>query len=565
LKHAGIALLSGSLLLGSLLIGSLLLPASASGEEEASCSGVRLVEVAAASGVSFLHRSGATGSKLLPETMGAGLAWLDYDGDGWQDLYLVQSGSFPPAPGEAVINRLFRNLGGRFVEVTEAAAAADPGYGQGVLAADLDGDGWVDLVVTNFGEDVILHNNGRGSFARKSVTKGLETAGWSSSAAAADADGDGDLDLYVSGYLEFDPAAPLFCGDPETGERRYCDPSLFEGARDHFFLNQGDMRWLEAGEEVGLSEAKGRGLGVLFSDLDGDRLPDIYVANDLTPNSLFQNLGEGRFSDVSLFSGAAVDRNGKPEAGMGVAMGDLDRNQRPDLVVTNFDVETNTHYANRGAMSFGDVSATSGLGPPSFNFLSFGIGVADLNLDGALDVYVANGHIFERPNRDNSEYRQRDQVLLGDGGGRFREARCAALDARATVARGLALADYDSDGDIDVALQENNGPAALLRNDAASAPWLGVRLVGVGANSEAVGALVRLETSAGEHIRWVLAGDSYQSSSERRVLFNLGVDNQGVDERPIRLEVTWPSGRRTALGVNRSGSYLTLAEVAARD
>jgi hypothetical protein len=545
----------------ALLIGSLFLPALAVGQEEATCSGVDLVEVAVASGVNFLHRSGATGGKLLPETMGAGLAWLDYDGDGWLDLYLVQSGGFPPAPEEAVSNRLFRNLGGQFVEVTETAMAAEPGYGQGALAADLDGDGWADLMVTNFGEDVILRNNGKGSFERKSVTGGLETGGWSSSAAAADADGDGDLDLYVSGYLEFDPAAPLFCGDPETGERRYCDPSLFEGARDHFFLNQGGMQWLEAGEEAGLGGVKGRGLGVIFGDLNGDLLADIYVANDLTPNLLFENLGGGLFSDVSLFSGAAVDRNGKPEAGMGVAMADLDGDQRPDLLVTNFDVETNTHYANRGAMSFGDVSAVSGLGPPSFNYLAFGVGVADFNLDGALDVYVANGHIFERPNRDNSEYRQRDQVLLGAGGGRFREARCEALEARATVARGLALADYDSDGDIDVALQENNGPASLLRNDAVlAADWLGVRLVGAGANSEAVGALVRLETSTGEHLRWILAGDSYQSSSERRALFNLG-----AGELPRRLEVTWPSGRRTVLGVSRAGSYLTVAEAPARD
>jgi len=520
------------------------------------CGGTRFSEVSSEIGIEFVHDRGVTGLKHLPETMGAGLSWLDYDGDGWWDLYLVQSGPFPSGPPDGPANRLLRNVEGRrFVDVTEAAIVGDTGYGQGSTAVDLDGDGATDLVVTNFGPDVLLWNQGDGSFSRDGEMLNRQVSNWSSSAAAADADGDGDLDLYVSRYIDFDAVDPPFCGDPESGERRYCDPSIFAGLLDRFFLNQGSRELIESASAAGFESASGRGLGVAFTDFDGDLLPDLYVANDLDPNHLFHNRGDGKFEDISLLSGGAVNRSGKPEAGMGVAVADLDGDRLPDLFVTNFDVETNTHYRNMGDLSFSDVSAGSGYGPPSFNMLAFGLGIADFDGDGVLDVFLGNGHIFEHPRRDNTEFRQPDQLLLGDGSGSLREVSCALLSARKTVTRGVALVDYDNDGDADIGIQENGGPAALLRSDREVQRWLGVRLLGDGGNTEGVGARVELATDRRTLVHWVQAGDSYQSSSDRRALFSLA-----PGEEATALEVVWPLGGRQRLHAPQLNRYLTVRQ-----
>ncbi len=518
------------------------------------CSEIQLRDVTDQAGIDFVHDRGTSGDKHLPETMGAGLAWLDFDGDGWQDVYLVQSGPFPPHGSAAVGSRLYRNLGdGRFEDVTKTAAADHGGNGQGALAADLDGDGAVDLLVTTFGTDRLLRNTGGGRFEPATETPLGE--GWSSSAAAADGDGDGDLDLYVSRYVTYDPAAPIYCGEPDSGERRYCDPSIFEGARDRYFDNLGEGRFREVGEAIGLGTARGRGLGVLFTDLDGDRLPDIYVANDLTANGLYRNLGDGRFEDVSLVSGAGVNREGKPEAGMGVAVADHNGDLLPDLVVTNFDVETNTYYEATGELFFTDRSAASGFGTPSFNHLAFGVAAFDLEGDGDDDVYVANGHIFERPKRDNTTYRQRDQILLGDGHGRFEELECDWLEATVSVGRGLAGADIDNDGDVDLGLQDNGGAARLLRNDSRSRHWLGLVLRGAAPNTEAIGARVVLSADTHRQPRWVIAGDSYQSSSDRRPLFAW----PGESEHRT-LEIAWPRGGGVRLVQPPSNAYLVFEE-----
>lgn len=382
---------------------------------------VRLTDVASEVGIDFVHDRGASAAKHLPETMGAGLSWLDYDGDGWLDLYVVQSAAFPPGPGPRSPDRLFRNRGdGTFEDASARAGTSRRATGQGSVAGDLDGDGDVDLYLTNFGPDVVLLNDGAGRLQDATEELGVTVEGWSSSGALADADADGDLDLYVSRYLEYDPDHDIFCGDPTSLEPKYCDPSLFLGSTDRFFLNAGDGRLVDSTEAAGIASADGRGLGVLFADLDGDRDADLYVANDLTLNFLFANRGDGTFEDVTLLSGTAVNRQGRPEAGMGVALGDVDGDLDPDLAVTNFDIETNTLYLNAGGLDFEDVAARSGFGVPSFNRLAFGIAAADLDVDGDLDFYLANGHIFERPNRENVDFAQPDQILLGDGGGRLR-------------------------------------------------------------------------------------------------------------------------------------------------
>jgi len=542
-----------------ILILVLGLPGTALAEVEPtpqSCGPLQIRDLTGVSGIEFTHDRGTTGDKHLAETMGGGLAWLDFDNDGWLDLYLVQSGPFPPDGSAAAANRLFRNLGdGRFEDVTERSGAGDRGCGQGTAAADADGDGDIDLYVTNFGPDVLLVNDGAGHFEPAGSRSGLGLDGWSSSAAWADADGDGDLDLYVTRYVEYDPQADIFCGDPQTGRRRYCDPSIFVGASDRLYRNEGGGRFVDVSAVAGILPADGRGLGVVFTDLDEDRWPDLYVANDLNINLLFRNRGDGSFEDLSLISGMGVNREGRPEAGMGLAVGDVNGDLLPDLAVTNFDVETNTLYRNLGEMAFEDISTPSGFGLPSFNQLAFGIAMIDLEADGDLDFYIANGHIFEEPHRENVLYRQRDQVLLGDGAGRFQELRCSFLDERSTAARGLAIADVDNDGVVELAIQENGGPFRLLGIDEIGVSWLGAELRGHGANSHGTGGRVLLKGTKGQQVQWLVAGDSYQSSRDPRALFAIR-----DAEKQVRVEVMWPGGGLQEFIDPPSGRYLVIYE-----
>ncbi len=555
--------------LASGLVHAHLLAGVAAGRDDC---GFRFVEVAADVGIDFRHESGAVGGLHLPETMGAGVAWIDVDGDGWLDLYLVQSGPFPPEEGEESLDRLFRNLGpddtGAFRFVPSAAAGSASGYGQGVAAADVDGDRDVDLLVSRVGPTVLLRNDGAGRFT-EAATLGSAAADerpWGSSMALADADADGDLDLYVSRYLDYDPGHDLDCRRNGPGSPpEVCDPSLFPGQHDRYYENRGG-EFVDATGASGLAEADGKGLGVLFADLDADGRPDLYVANDLTLNLLFRNRRDGTFEDVSLFSGAAVNRNGRPEAGMGLAMADVDRDGDPDLAVTNFDVETNTLYRNAGpasGMLFEDVSASAGFGQPSFNLLGFGIVARDFDRDGVLDIYVANGHIFASPRRDNTEHRQRNLLLRGGGGpdgGRFAEARCAWAQEAPLVSRGVAAADFDHDGDPDLAVTANDGPARLWRNDTAALPgtkWLGLDLRGRPPNTQAVGAVASLSGFGPQPPArsWAIRGDSYQSSSSHRLQWAVPAESG-----PVQLDLRWPSGARTRIVDPPTGAWLVVEE-----
>lgn len=533
--------------------------------------GFSFSEVAADVGLRFHHDAGAAGGLHLPETMGAGVAWIDFDGDGWLDLYLVQSGPFPPDGGEGSADRLFRNLGpdgaGEFRFVPAVAGELARGYGQGVVAADVDGDRDVDLLVSRYDPTVLLRNDGAGRFAPAETLSaaGEDEFPWGSSMALADADGDGDLDLHVSRYLDYDPDHGLDCRreGPESPPE-VCDPSLFTGQYDRFYTNRGGGGFVDATAAAGLAGADGKGLGVLFTDLNADGRPDLYVANDLTLNLLFGNRGDGTFEDLSLLSGAAVNRNGRPEAGMGLAVADFDFDGDPDLAVTNFDVETNTLYRNAGPGSgllFEDVSATAGFGQPSFNLLGFGIVAEDFDRDGALDVYVANGHIFASPRRDNTEYRQRNLLLRGrsgDAAGSFSEVRCVWTDEDPLVSRGAAVADFDNDGDSDLAVTANDGPARLWRNDTAGpdATWLGVELRGRSPNTQAVGAVVTLsdDSERPPARRWVVRGDSYQSSSGHRQRWAVPAAGRR------QLDLRWPSGARTRIVDPPVDAYLVVEE-----
>lgn len=547
--------------LGLMLVGLLLGSAVASVAQQDSCRGAAMAEAAEEVGILFVHARGETGSFYNPETMGSGVAWFDYDGDGWLDCYLVQSGPFPPSAegSDEAANQMFRNTGdGRFENVTARTGAGERSYGQGVLGADFDGDRMPDIFLANWGVDRLLMNRGDGTFEDRTTESGVDVEGangWSSGAALGDADRDGDLDLYLVIYVEHDPEHEPFCLHPSTGERWYCGPSPFEPKMDIFFRNQGGAVFKDETLESGFESANGKGLGVLFVDFNADNWPDVYVSNDMTFNLLFVNKGDGTFEDLSLMSGVAVSRDGMPEAGMGVAVGDVDGDGDADMAVANFDVQTNTLYINQGDFYFEDTSAASGFGAASFNYVGFGLVMADFNRDGHMDFFNGTGHTVEISPRANVFYEQPDVLLLGDGKGNFAEPDCPLPNKRPSVSRGVAYADYDNDGDPDIGIQRSGRAFSLLRNDTQAGSWLGLRLWSDTPNSEGVGAVATLKTSQGVQKRWVIAGSSYQSSSDIRVLFGFDKDVE-IHE----VEVLWQSGKVQRILQPPLESYLTVRE-----
>jgi enediyne biosynthesis protein E4 len=512
-------------------------------------------DVAESRGLQFRHDRGATPEHQLPETMGSGLAWLDYDGDGWMDLYVVQSGPFPPHGSSRARDRLFRNRGdGTFEDVTEKAGLADTAYGMGAIAADFDNDGWTDLFVTNFEGNVLYRNQGDGTFRDVTEKAGVRGSGWATSAAFADFDGDGWLDLFVVRYLEYSVEKRFFCGDAAKGTREYCHPSLYPPISNLLFHNNGDGTFTDVSDPSGIARGLGKGLGVVVSDLDGDGRPDVYVANDTTMNFVFHNLGNMRFEDVSLVSGAGLSGYGRAFGGMGVNAGDLDGDGRPDLVVANFEAEPNSFFRNLGGGVFEDASATSGFGPPAFSFSGFGLNLLDAANAGRLDAFIANGHVLEVPHLQGVRYAERPMLFWNDGRGRFVERGCGEPFRRELVGRGSATADFDNDGDIDIAVSNSGGPLELLANEGKHGGWVGLILVGRRSNRQGIGARVTLVTDAGRQVREARSGESYLSSCDPRIHFGLGA------ARPLRVEIRWPSGIVQTIDAPVAGRYTRVEE-----
>ena len=473
------------------------------------------------------------------------------------DLFVVQSGPLPPARGERSRSRLYRNnRDGTFTDVTEKAGLKDTGYGMGAIAADYDNDGFVDLYVTHYRGNVLYHNNGDGTFTDVTARAGVAGPPWGTSAAWGDIDGDGYLDLFVAQYADDRKDASLFCGDPSTGRRDYCPPIMYDGTVSVLYRNNGNGTFTDITRTAGLGDKPGKALGVVFVDVDQDGKPDIYIANDEVMNYLFHNLGGGRFEDISITSGTGFGLEGNPQGGMGVDAGDVDGDGLPDIVVANFESETNEYYRNLGAGIFEDLSVSSGFGPPTVNFVKFGLNLVDVDNDGDLDAFMANGHIYDRPKRQGAKAEQRPMLLLNDGTGRFREKACGAVFQRELVGRASAVADYDNDGDPDIAVSNSGGPLQLLRNDGGHGQWLGVELVGKKSNRQGIGARLVAETPSGRKLtRFVQAGSSYLSSSDPRVLFGLG------GETSIRkLTISWPSGIVQVVENLAAGRYVRIEE-----
>ena len=499
------------------------------------------VDVHAERGLEHVYDNGERGASLMVEAIGGGAGWLDYDRDNRPDLYLTQGGDPAGDRGSRPLDALYRGRGAAgFVPVTGPALVREQGYSQGVAVGDFDDDGFDDIYVTNVDANTLLLNRGDGTFADVTVAAGVGDERWSSSAAWADLDGDGDLDLYVCNYLRYDPRDPLDCRNAK-GEPRICHPRDVEHWPDECYLNQGDGTFRAAAAELGLFGPGNKALGVAVADFTNDRLPDIYVANDTTPNFLFVNQGNGRFAESAMVLGCAVDRNGNNQASMGLAVGDYDANGWLDIYSTHFYDESNTLYRNLGTAGFEDVTGLVGLHEPTLPRLAFGTAMADFNQDGLPELLIANGHIENYPG--NPLLRMKPQLFAFDGV-RWQDCSGSAgpfFDQK-QVGRAVALADYDADGDLDAVMAHQNTAAALLENRSRRGHWLAIEFVGQTSNRRGVGC--RVVVTAGDRtlLQELVGGSSYASSHQPLLIFGLG---DHAD--PCTVEVLWPSGRQQRL------------------
>ena len=494
------------------------------------------VDATAGAGIDFVHDAGFTAQKHLAETMGGGAACVDLDEDGALDLYFVQSGPIPVGPAAERTdamppNRLFLGDGsGSFRDATAASGhAAHRGYGMGAIAGDADGDGHLDLFVTNLGPDALLLGDGRAAFRDATEAAGVGDGRWTTGACFFDAELDGDLDLYVTAYVDMDLDDPPWCGRRDEGWRSFCHPDHYAGLEDRYWRNEGDGRFVDATAEVGLAGSDGKGLGVVAADFDLDGDLDLYVANDSTENRVWRNAGDGTFLDDTPISGGGVNGIGATEAGMGIAVGDIDGDLDLDLFVTNFDDESNTLYRTDEREFFTDVTAQAGLDAPSRLPVGFGTVFEDFDLDGDLDLAVANGHIIDNIHlyHDGKTWAQPAQLYVNAGDGRFTHAPelAGALGATPFVGRGLYTGDFDRDGRADLLLTQCNGPARLFRNTAPARPALHLRGV-------PPGVVLELETSTGaKHLR-TDAGPSYCGASSGELALALA---DGERVRSLRI------------------------------
>jgi hypothetical protein len=517
------------------------------------------VDATEAAGIRWGIHELSTGGWNLVETMGGGGGFVDYDGDGWLDVYLV-SYSERPQGGRPVGDALYRNnRDGTFTDVTQKAGIGGARRGMGLAVADYDGDGWSDLYVSGFNASVLYRNRGDGTFEDATERAFLRARFWGCSATFLDYDRDGRADLFVSSYLEFDPQRVEAYPCQMIDDHPFCTISKFQGQPSRLYRNLGSGRFEDVSASAGVAEVPGKGMGVVAADLDDDGLVDVFQTNDSAPNFLFKNLGGGRFRDVALEAGVAVDSAGRATGAMATDAEDVDGDGRLDLLVTNFNHQGTLLHRNEGGMSFVERGAALGLSLPTFKVSSFGARFLDHDNDGDADLLIAAGHPFAPVSKVWPEVRHADPPFLFDNdAGRFRDKAPERGEAlrRPHVGRGVAVADYDNDGDPDALLLSVGEPPVLLRNDGGNRRrWLGVRLVGTRSGPDAIGARVSVTAGARTLVRARIGGASYLTASDPRLLFGLG-----ASERVSSVEVRWPSGRVDRHGSVATGRYVTITE-----
>ncbi len=518
---------------------------------------------ASRSGIQWTHTAGLSPEMYLPETVGPGCAFLDYDNDGWMDIYLVNSGPCDfYQPAKPLRNALYRNnRDGTFTDVTAKAGVAGNAYGMGVAVGDYDGDGLPDLYVTQYPHSILYHNNGDGTFTDVTAKAGVSAPGWATSAVWFDYDNDGRLDLFVGRFADFSKEKNIFCGGHGPGERYYCKPTAFAPLPSRLFHNNGDGTFADVSRESGIAEVMGKAWGVVAADVNNDGHIDLFVSSDTAPNALFLNQGNGRFTNNGFLAGVAYNPFGVARSGMGVDAADYDQDGWLDLFVDNVDHEMYSLYHNSHDGSFEDVAVQSAIGSTTRLMSGWGVRFFDYDNDGDLELIVANGHPDLMIQAHHGELRYLEPLLLFEQrGGTWHDVsdRGGSAFSRALAARGLALGDFDNDGAVDVLIATNNGAPLLLRNTVGRQNhWLGLRLIGTRSNIEAIGAKVTWQSGDLKRHRTKVGGGSYMSSHDPRMVLGLG-SRAHIDW----LEVQWPhpggaAERFTNLPIDR---YITITE-----
>jgi hypothetical protein len=517
-----------------------------------------VLEVLRPPGLDFTHRNSPTEQKYLIETMGGGVALLDYNTDGMLDIFLVNGGKLEdpqklPAnfsrPEPTYWNRLYRqNPGGSFTDVTASAglSKASNDYGMGVAVGDYNNDGFPDIYVTNYGRNILYRNNGNGTFTDVTEEAGVGASGWSASAGFLDYDNDGRLDLFVSRYLDYDLSRNILCGSPFHA---YCRPDKYDGTTNILFHNEGNGRFRDVSGASGIASVKGKGMGVAFNDYDDDGFLDIFVSNDLMEQFLFHNEGNGSFEERGLEAGVALSDDGKPYSGMGAAFADFDNDGLPDIVVTNLALEKFALYRNDGGGHFSYASLATGLAGLSARSSGWGVGLHDFDNDGWKDLFAAQGHVLDNVERINSGLRYLEPpALYRNAAGKFLKPELQELPG--VAGRGAAFGDLDNDGTIDAVVSVLGGHPLVLRGRPDKNHWLTLKLVGTISNRDGLGAKVRIGK------QWVYAttAGSYLSASDSRVHFGLGGDTR------VTVEIRWPSGKRQILDHIATDRIVTVEE-----
>jgi hypothetical protein len=524
---------------------------------------IEFVDVTTQAGIHFKHNTGAFGKKYLPETMGSGVCFLDYDNDGWQDIFFVNSMDWPEhKTGKSFPALYHNNHDGTFTDVTREAGVAIETYGQGCAVGDYDNDGFEDIYLTTVGSNHLYHNLGNGKFADVTAKAGVASPGFSASAVWFDYDNDGKLDLFVTHYIDWSIEKDQYCS-LDNKNKSYCTPQTYKGESSHLYHNKGNGIFEDVTKKAGLLDPTSKALGVALLDYDNDGWIDLFVSNDTEPNKLYHNNHDGTFTDVGVTVGVAFSESGRVRAGMGVDAADIDNSGFPSLLIGNFTNESTSLYRNDGSGLFIDDSLKSNIGKVTTQSLTFGCFFMDYDLDGLLDIVAANGHVSDdiAVVQPTVKYAQPAGIYHNAGKGKFEDfsTKLGRAIQKPVVGRGIAYADFDNDGDLDLVITANNGPTRLLRNDNANQnDMLRVKLIGTKSNRDAIGAKVTAATNTGAALsRMVKDGSSYLSQSELPLTFGLG--KLGAT-KSVRLQILWPSGRKESIADVKPNQSLTIQE-----